>query len=92
MELGNNKLTNEELKQVSGGWTENSDGTYNIYDGEYFHDGYLVYRVVGNYSNIGLDTFIDVNQFAVDDDGNLIRPSTVSRMLLGTLIKLPVLY
>ena len=89
VELGKNSLIDEELHQVSGGWTDNGDGTYNIFEGETFHDGYLVYRVVGNYSHIGLDRFIDVMQFAVDDDGNLMRPSIDCKMSLGSLIKLP---
>lgn len=34
------ELSDEELKQVTGGWTDNGDGTYNIYSGEMFRDGY----------------------------------------------------
>ena len=69
------ELTEEELAQVSGGFMQNSDGTYNFYKGEsYFRKleaGRLSYTVCETRLNASLDTFIPCEYYLEDANGNL---------------------
>ena len=57
------ELTDEQLKSVTGGWSQNADGTYNIYAGEHFYLCYggkiMDYCTAETRLNMGLDTLID---------------------------------
>ena len=84
------EINDKQLQQAIGGWADNGDGTYNIYDGETFRYGNIVYMVIGDYVNVGLETFIDIREFYIDENGNLTGPSIDGKASLKTLINTPI--
>ena len=79
------ELKDEELEKVTGGVTQNEDGTYNILADETFRRNGYDYNVIYNNYNVGLDTLIWVEIFWFDSDGRLINhdvnTETVERLL-----------
>ena len=65
------ELNDEELSRVTGGCTQNEDGTYNILKGEFFSYGSELFSVLDNNYNVGLDTLIRVEYFLEGPDGRL---------------------
>ena len=70
----NNKLkelTKEELNMVTGGWSRNEDGTYNIYVGDCFRKGRYVFTVEKTVLNAKLDTDVACEWVREDENGML---------------------
>ena len=80
-----NELNDDELSKVTGGFTQNEDGTYNILKEEYFSYGTEHYRVLYDNYNVGLDEQIWVEYFSEDPNGmlmdNYLTTETVGMLL-----------
>ena len=77
----NNKLkelTNEELKQVTGGYTVNEDGTYSFKMGEKYIttlgliDHTTLYDVAYDQPNVSKDSYVNCYCYEIDAQGDLI--------------------
>ena len=65
------ELTDEELNMVTGGWSQNEDGTYNIYVGDFFRKGNYVFTVEKTKLNATLDTEVACEWVREGKNGNL---------------------
>ena len=83
------ELKDEDLEKVSGGFAQNEDGTYNILAGETFghavNGGGYYYTVLDDNYNVGLDTYIRVEEFWVGPDDMLIEFKVTTETVRGLL-------
>ena len=79
------ELKDEELEKVSGGWSQNEDGTYNIYKDETFTMGLVTYNVLETKLNVTLETFIMCEIFVTYENGNL-KEHDMSLERVGSLL------
>ena len=79
-------LSDDELASVNGGFTQNSDGTYNIYAGETFRSGRYVFNIEETKLNATLDTHIACEYVFVDENG-MLKDWGQSQYTVGQLLK-----
>lgn len=65
------ELTEEELEHVTGGFTDNGNGTYNIYYGETFYDGRMSFTPTETKLNVTKTDHIQCDWFREDSSGSL---------------------
>ena len=79
------ELTDEEMEKVVGGWSQNEDGTYNIYEDETFEITGRVFNVLETKLNVTLETFISCEIFVTYENGNL-KEHDISLERVGSLL------
>ena len=64
-------LPDDELEQVTGGFTDNGNGTYNISYGETFYDGKMSFTPTETKLNVTETDHIQCDWFRLDSSGNM---------------------
>lgn len=88
------ELTSDELKQVTGGYTTNEDGTYSFGDGEMYSSSSplsnynVIYEVVGDFPRVSLFSCVDCLEYEIDGQGNLLRENGKHLIGVYTLLSL----
>ena len=67
------ELKDEELEKVTGGWSQNEDGTYNVYEGETFAYNNILYNVLETKLNATLDSFVRCEYIVSFEDGSTVN-------------------
>ena len=81
------ELNDDELSKVTGGVTQNEDGTYNILKEEFFSYGTIYYRVLYDNYNVGLDEQIWVEYFSENPANNgMIMDNSLTKETVGMLL------
>ena len=81
-----NELNDDELSKVTGGFTQNEDGTYNILKEEFFSYGTNHYRVLYDNYNVGLDAQILVEYFSENPANGMIMDNYITEETVGMLL------
>ena len=71
------ELLSSELEQVTGGFSQNEDGTYNIYKGDGFVGKRVSYTALVTCLNATLRTEVLCDMFDTDADGNYLNVTTL---------------
>ena len=79
------ELSDEEMEKVVGGWSQNEDGTYNIYDVDSFIISGRVISVLETKLNATLDTKILCEWF-IRDENDMIGDSGIGKYPLRFLL------